>query len=122
MLSKYDIENELGKGICIHPLKLDNIKENSVNLSAGKYAWATRSCDIYFREDVKEKDEKFSLTPYSARDRKITITKGKSCIVEDTKGQKYIVLLPMSTTLIETEEVLAVNNNIGGTYQNYGRP
>lgn len=116
MLSRYDIENELGKGICVFPLKLENIKENSINLSAGKYAWATRSCDIYFREDVKEKSRMFSLNKDSAHSRKITIGKGDSAIVEDKNGQKYIVLLPMSTTLIETEEVLAVNKYIGGTY------
>ena len=40
MLSNIDIENELGRGINIFPLKKENIKENSINLTISKYAWS----------------------------------------------------------------------------------
>jgi deoxycytidine triphosphate deaminase len=43
------------------------------------------------------------------------LVKGKSAVYE-INGKKEIILLPFSTTLIETEEVLGVGNNIGGTY------
>ena len=41
MLSKKDIERELGKGIAIVPFSATNVKDNSVNLTASKYAWGT---------------------------------------------------------------------------------
>ena len=115
MLSKYDILNELGKGICIFPLTEDNIKENSINLSASEFAWATISGDIYVDENETDKDKKFSLKQDSKHYKKITINAHNSAVIENGKN-KYIILLPFSTTLIETREVLSVSSYIGGTY------
>ena len=39
MLSRRDIEKELGKGINIVPVIRENFKENSINLTASKNAW-----------------------------------------------------------------------------------
>ena len=47
MFSKYDIEKELGKGISIVPFKKENIKENSINLSASQYAWTMSEGAIF---------------------------------------------------------------------------
>lgn len=116
MLSKNDIQKELGKGICIYPLNLSNIKENSINLCAGEFAWATVSRDIYFCEDEYDKNKRFSLDKNGTYDQTVRITAGNSAIIEDAQKNKYIILLPLSTTLIETNEVLAVSSYIGGTY------
>lgn len=115
MLSKFDILNELGKGISIYPLNENNIKENSINLSASEFAWATKSVDIFVDETESDPNKKFSLKQKESHNKKVTIKKQNSAVVEDG-GEKFIVLLPLSTTLIETKEVLAVNNYIGGTY------
>lgn len=115
MLSKYDILKELGKGISIFPLKECNIKENSINLSASKFSWATTSCDIYIDEDEVDKNKKFSLTQDETHNKKISIVKNNSAVIKDCKNE-YIILLPLSTTLIETQEVLSTNSYIGGTY------
>ena len=40
MLSRNDIENEIGKSINIFPLNTRNIKENSVNLTIGQNGWS----------------------------------------------------------------------------------
>ncbi len=90
MLSKTDIAKELGRNINIHPFKEDNLKENSYNLTASSHAWATRS----------SKSQK--------------IKKGFSCI-KKIDGNQKIVLLPLSTTLIITAEVIGIGN-LGGTY------
>lgn len=115
MLSKIDILNEIGKGICVFPLDTNNIKENSLNLCAGEFAWATSTKEIYYDHDENDKNLKFSLSKDTKYTKKIIIEKGKSAIVHDN-GKKYILLLPYSTTLIETQEVLSVGNYIGGTY------
>lgn len=116
MLSKNDIQKELGKGICIYPLNLANIKENSINLCAGEFAWATVSRDIYFCEDEYDKNKRFSLDKNNTYDQTVKISAGNSAIIEDAQKNKYIILLPLSTTLIETNEVLSVSSYIGGTY------
>lgn len=90
MLSQNDIVKELGRGINIHPFKEENLKENSYNLTASEHAWATKNSRQY------------------------KIKKGKSC-VRVVDGNKQIILLPLSTTLIVTEEVIGVGS-IGGTY------
>lgn len=115
MLSKFDILNELGKGICVYPLKESNIKENSINLSASAFAWATISCDIYVDENEDDKNKKFSLNQDSNYNKKIRIKAHNSAVIKD-KSSEYIILLPLSTTLIETQEVLSVSSYIGGTY------
>ncbi len=114
MLSKTDIQKEIGKGICIYPLILSNIKENSLNLGVGKYAWSLNGGTVYF-DKTKNQKKCFSLIQ-SNNSKKVTIDKGGSVILSDQDQQKYVVLLPHSTTLIETAETIAIGNNIGGTY------
>lgn len=116
MLSKTDIINELGKGICVFPLERNNIKENSLNLCAGEYAWTMENREIYFCKDEYEKSKRFSLIKDAEHTEVHTFNKGGTAIVGDDNGKKYIILLPLSTTLIETKEVLSVSSYIGGTY------
>lgn len=116
MLSKFDIQKELGKGICLFPLDLSNIKENSINLCAGNIAWSTSTREVFFSEEEKDKNKRFSLTQDKKYCKSCAIEKGKSAIVEGQNGAQYILILPLSTTLIETKEVLAISSNIGGTY------
>lgn len=110
MLSKIDIDKELGKGINIYPFNEENIKENSINLSASKYAWSMKKGKCYI-------DEEGNIHEYNKNNssREIKIFKGKSSVI-DINGEKYIILLPLSTTLVETKEVIAIDNYIGGTY------
>lgn len=107
MLSKIDIENELGKGINIVPFNHENIKENSINLSTSSYAWTMSDGEIFIKNN--------EITLNSTTGKKIKLAKGESAVININKTTK-IVLLPFSTTLIETNEVMAVTNNIGGTY------
>lgn len=110
MLSKIDIDKELGKGINIYPFNEENIKENSINLSASKYAWSMKKGKCYV-------DDKGNIHKYNKNNssKEIEILKGRSS-VKEINGEKYIILLPMSTTLVETQEVIAIDNYIGGTY------
>lgn len=48
MLSKRDIEKELGKGINIVPVIRDNFKENSINLTVSENAWTQSSATVYW--------------------------------------------------------------------------
>ena len=116
MLSKIDILNELGKGIVVFPLDANNIKENSLNLCAGQFAWTTESATIYCCDEENDKDKRFSLEKDDVHNIEIKLEKGRSCTVLDKKNNKYIILLPLTTTLIETKEVLSLSSNIGGTY------
>ena len=116
MLSKTDIQNELGKGICVYPLNLTNIKENSLNLCAGDYAWSSDGGVVYCDENEPDKNKRFSLSKDSNHCKEIKIAEKGKAIIESSTGDKYILLFPQSTTLIETAEVLAIGNNIGGTY------
>lgn len=102
MLSKIDIENELGKGICIVPFREDNLKENSINLSVSEYAWCM--IDYKFTKDYKDDCGN-----------QIELVKGEKCVF-DINGKKRIVIPPYATVLVETEEVLGIDNRIGGTY------
>ena len=110
MLSKIDIDKELGKGINIYPFNEENIKENSINLSASSYAWSMKRGKCYI-------DNAGNIHKYNKNNssEEIEIFKGKSS-VKEINGEKYIILLPMSTTLVETQEVIAIDNYIGGTY------
>lgn len=113
MLSKRDIEKELGKGINIFPVIRENFKENSINLTAGQNAWTMGEGTVYWYGGTK-----FSIKETPDKKGVKTLSKGDTCIyVKDKKGNqsnKFIVLLPHSTTLVETAEVLGVANNIGG--------
>lgn len=110
MLSKIDIDKELGKGINIYSFNEENIKENSINLSASSYAWSMKRGKCYI-------DNAGNIHKYNKNNssEEIEIFKGKSS-VKEINGEKYIILLPMSTTLVETQEVIAIDNYIGGTY------
>ena len=110
MFSKSDIYKELGKGINIYPFNENNIKENSINLSASKYSWAMKSGKVFIDKDgnIYKNNHNNNLT-------ELHISRGKSC-VRKINEKEYIILLPLSTTLIETKEVLAIDNYIGGTY------
>lgn len=116
MLSKFDIQRELGKEICVFPLDLDNIKENSINLCAGNYAWSMATRKVFYSEKERDKNRKFSLTEDTEHCMSLMVEKGRSAVFKDNNGEQYILVLPLSTTLIETKEVLAVSAKIGGTY------
>lgn len=110
MLGKKDFINELGKGICIYPFHEKNIKENSYNLTIGQNAWSLGSSSIIRREEGK-------YTKPKSGDRKEqfkSINKGQSAIVEDGSN-RYLILNPHTTTIVETSEAVGVDNRIGGT-------
>ena len=108
MLSKKDIQKELGKGICIYPLHSHNIKENSINLSIGKNAWALGDGNV-----VKE-NNKFTMERHGEQNNIRKLHKGKSAILS-SGGKNFLILLPHVTTIVETSEVIGVSNSIGGT-------
>lgn len=112
MLSRMDIEKELGKGINIFPFHAKNLKENSINLTIGQNAW-TLGHGIIIKRGVG----KYELA--SSNEKKSTnaiqLRKGQSAVVNDKNG-KFLILLPHTTTIIETSEVISVSNKIGGTF------
>lgn len=119
MLSKIDIYNELGKGIVIFPFKENNIKENSINFTASNYAWSLSSGNIYYSKNKIHKRERFSIEKQGKKDIKFNIKEGGSALIsvrEDKHIKKYIIILPLSTTLIITEEILGLDSRIGATY------
>jgi deoxycytidine triphosphate deaminase len=53
MLSNEDIKKELGKNIYIYPLNVDNLKGNTINLSASQYAWSLKKeCSIVTDNEI----------------------------------------------------------------------
>lgn len=110
MLSKLDIDKELGKEINIYPFNEENIKENSINLSSSQYAWAMKNTECYYNK----KDGNLDCHKLNENYEKIEIIKGKS-VIRKILGEDYIILAPLSTTLIETKEVIGIGKNIGGT-------
>ena len=117
MLSKYDIRKELGYGLAVVPFIEDNLKENSINLSASKYAWTSVSGNYFFVDElnwplyIREED-----IPNEKKNRYILkhIGKGDSAVI-NKGGKEEIILFPHSTTYVETLEVLSTNGKIGGT-------
>lgn len=109
MLSRRDIEKELGRGINIYPLHVENIKENSINLTISRNAWALGSGSV-----VKTDQKSFVIVRNNSNVGKHYIERGQSAIVRDGK-RLYLVLLPHVTTIVETSEVIGVENYIGGT-------
>ncbi|MCR4898933.1 MAG: hypothetical protein K5892_06940 [Acholeplasmatales bacterium] len=110
MLSRYDIEKEFGKNISIYPFNGDNIKENSINLTASDLAWTQTNFSAYIDET--------SIKAYSKKTsnlKEYTFKKGEKAIIE-IFNEKYIVLAPHSVTLIETEEVISTGPKIGGDF------
>ena len=119
MLSKRDIEKELGVGIAVVPFNSNNLKDNSINLTTSAYAWGTISQNYYCndldhdmypiyatQEEIPENERKH-FKAYS-------IKSGDSVVVAQGK-RKVILLFPHSTTYVETLEVLSTNGRIGGT-------
>ncbi|MBD5143707.1 MAG: hypothetical protein HDT22_08910 [Ruminococcus sp.] len=88
MLSKVNIEKQIGKGINIVPFKRDNIKENSINFTISDKAW--------------------TLIPKNTGN-------GYNNAKPACKSG-ILTLEPHSTTIIYTEEVIALNNKLGGTF------
>ena len=110
MLGENDFKRELGKGICIYPFHESNLKENSYNLTIGQNAWSMGSGKITRRGEGKFTE----ATSNERRDVVKSINKGQSAIIEDCK-KRYLILLPHTTTIVETSEVLGVDHRIGGT-------
>lgn len=113
MLSRRDIEKELGKGISIVPLVEENIKENSINVTISEYAWTQGTGTVCWYGE-----ETFRIKKEGTGARKtFTFGKGKSSIWEvgeRGKKRKYLILLPHQTTIVETEEVIGIGNHVGG--------
>ena len=114
MFSKYDIEKELGKGINIFPLHTRNIKGNSVNFTASRNAWTLGSGKV-----IAHKSRGFVLSGSVSKgatktDNSIHINMGNSAVLNNHE-KSYVVLLPHTTTIVETSEVVGVSNYIGGT-------
>ena len=111
MFSRIDIENELGKGINIYPFHQKNIKENSINFTIGRNAWTLGSGSVFMSSiintNASENHRKAHKEPEQFR-------KGQSA-VRKYGGKQYVILLPHSTTIVETSEVIGVSNYIGGT-------
>lgn len=88
MLSKIDIERQIGKGINIVPFKRDNIKENSINFTISNMAWTL---------NPKDTGQGYNNA-------------NPAC------SSGILTLEPHSTTVVYTEEVIALNNKLGGTF------
>lgn len=87
LLSKFDIERQIGKGISIVPFCSANIKENSINFTLSNMAWR--------------------IMPGKRND----YNNAQSACKGD-----FIILEPKSTTIVYTEEVIALNHKFGGTF------
>lgn len=108
MLSRNDITNELGKNFAIQPFHYKNFKENSINLTLSQNAWSIYGGD-YIYDDIKRYIPEIEL-----HSNKKTIGKGGKAIL-DVGKDKYVILLPNQTTIVETAEVIGVGDCIGGT-------
>ena len=114
MLSRRDIEKELGKGLCFYPLKRFNIKENSINVTISEYAWCQSDATVYWyggnRFSVKNSSRAIRSTLHYRKGQKAIFTDYRN----DSHDSKYLLLLPHQTTIVETEEVIGIGNHIGG--------
>ena len=111
MLSRKDIGKELGKGINIYPLHTSNIKGNSINFTIGKNAWSLGSGEI-----IKSSNGRWVIASNVSKDIKRTnISQGGSAIISGSKNHNTLILLPHTTTIVETSEVIGVGDYIGGT-------
>jgi len=114
MLSREDISHEIERGqIAISPFIKRNLKENSLNLSSSSFAWATASGDLYYKPGFQR--PRLSTKPEKGFKTVKRIESGQNCI-RDIDGQRFIILMPQSTTLVITNEVLAVGPRLGGSY------
>lgn len=113
MLSKYNIDRELGKGICIVPFHPTNFKENSINLTISRNAWTLGEGRYY----VINRETIVPLKPGENAPKGMqvfSLGRGDSAISNGT-NKKQLIMLPHTTTIIETSEVIGVDNRIGGT-------
>ena len=101
MFSKIDIQKSLGKDIIFFPFKEDNIKENSLNLTVSKWAWTLTEVD----QSALTKNGNDGEKKYGEK---------KSCLI-NKDGKDCIILFPFSTTMVITNEFLAIGKSIGGT-------
>jgi hypothetical protein len=101
MFSKIDIQKSLGKDIIFFPFKEENIKENSLNLTVSKWAWTLTEVDQTELKKIGNGGEK----KYGEK---------KSCLI-NKDGIDCIILFPFSTTMVITNEFLAIGKSIGGT-------
>lgn len=101
MFSKIDIQKSLGEDIIFFPFKEENIKENSLNLTVSKWAWTLTEVDQSELKKIRNDGEK----KYGEK---------KSCLI-NKDGNDYIILFPFSTTMVITNEFLAIGKSIGGT-------
>lgn len=112
MLSRTDIIKELGKSISFYPFSGEKIRGNALNLTASEYAWTLCTGTIW----VDSSNNAFAKSPPSPENyTKYELLEKKSAVITRA-NEKYVVLLPLSTTLIETNEVISVGNDIGGEY------
>ena len=112
MLSRRDIEKELGREINIVPLIRSNFKENSINLTASHNAWTTGMGTVYWFGGLN-----FGPSDGPKKIGAKTFKKGDNCVFyakHREHSEKIIILLPHATTLIETSEVIGVGSKIGG--------
>lgn len=101
MFSKIDIQKSLGEDIIFFPFKEENIKENSLNLTVSKWAWTLTEVDQTELKKIGNGGEK----KYGEK---------KSCLI-NKDGKDCIILFPFSTTMVITNEFLAIGKSIGGT-------
>lgn len=101
MFSKIDIQKSLGKDIIFFPFKEENIKENSLNLTVSKWAWTLTEVD----QSELKKNRNDGEKKYGEK---------KSCLI-NKDGNDSIILFPFSTTMVITNEFLAIGKSIGGT-------
>ncbi|WP_430883370.1 dCTP deaminase domain-containing protein [Fusibacter sp. JL216-2] len=112
MLSNIDIKNEIGRNLLIYPLKVSNIKGNSINLTASSLAWCVKG-GIITDESFKD----YTIPEGTKKNSEVLTVKPKTSIVFKKKGGKEVIVIPPhDTALIETEEVISVTNKLGGTY------
>lgn len=112
MLGYDDIISSLGKDISVYPFHERYIKGDALNLSASEFAWSLSEGEFWIDEDG---------VPFINQSKSISnanhyFIKEKADAVVEYNGKKYIVVLPQGTTLIETNEIIAVSNKIGGCY------
>ncbi len=120
MLSRRDIEKELGKGLSLYPFIPENIKENSINVTISEYAWCQCDMTVYWYGG-----DKFSIVKSANGANKIKKTinykKGDKSIFNIHNGRNpnsqksYLLLFPHQTTILETKEVIGIGNSIGGS-------
>lgn len=114
MLSRRDIQKELGKGLSLYPLRDSNIKENSINVTISKFAWCQGDAVVYWYGDgkfsVSDKKGKVKGTRNFKKGQRAVFTEFRNHVEENS----YLLLFPHQATIVETEEVIGIGNQIGG--------